>query len=269
MSTEVLGLYDTIDAANQAAQALEQAGFSANDIVVETYRANASGATTTAQESGWDKVLGKLHLIAPKHDAAYYSNGLRDGQTFVTVTTTDDRIQNAADILNANGALDIETNIAEFYQKTGAEYAPSANLTATGLNAADDNTVIPVIEEELQVGKRQVQRGGVRIYQHITERPVDEQISLHEETVTVDRHAVDRPITDADAAFAENILEVTETKEVPVVAKSARVVEEVVVGKTATDRVETVHDTVRRTDVNVEEIDGDDLEVDETQKVLR
>ena len=42
----------------------------------------------------------------------------------------------------------------------------------------------------------------------------------------------------------------------PVIAKEARVVEEVVVGKTATDRVETVTDTVRRTDVEVEEIPG-------------
>ena len=81
-------------------------------------------------------------------------------------------------------------------------------------------------------------------------------MTLHEEHVTVERRPVDRAITGADATFKEGTIEVTETSEVPVVTKEARVVEEVVVGKTATDRVETVRDTVRRTDVDVEQIPG-------------
>ena len=67
---------------------------------------------------------------------------------------------------------------------------------------------------------------------------------------------MDRAATGADMAFREGTIEVTETSEVPVVAKEARVVEEVVVGKTATDRTETVRDTVRRTDVEVEDLDS-------------
>ena len=140
-----------------------------------------------------------------------------------------------------------------------APVASTATLTApatTGTVKAGDEQVLQVVEEDLAVGKRQVQRGGARVHTYVTERPVEESVTLHEEHVTVERRPVDRAVTGADAAFREGSIEVTETAEVPVVAKTARVVEEVVVGKTATDRVETVSDTVRRTDVEVEEIPG-------------
>lgn len=101
-----------------------------------------------------------------------------------------------------------------------------------------------------------MQSGGARIHTRVTETPVSEQVTLHEEHVTVQRNVVDRAVTGADATFKEGTIEMTETAEVPVISKEARVVEEVVIGKTATDRVETVSDTVRRTDVDVEEIPG-------------
>jgi len=83
---------------------------------------------------------------------------------------------------------------------------------------------------------------------------VSEQVTLHEEKVTIQRQGVDRPVTSADAAFKEGTFEVTKTSEVLVVAKSARVVEEVVVGKTATDPAGTVSDTVSRADMEAEEM---------------
>ena len=75
--------------------------------------------------------------------------------------------------------------------------------------------------------------------------------------MTINRHPVDRAVSEGDMAFKEQNFEVTETDEVPVVSKTARVVEEVVVGKTATERTETVSDTVRRTDVDVEDLTTD------------
>ncbi len=137
------------------------------------------------------------------------------------------------------------------------------NLNATparaqNVNATDQEVALPVVEEELQVGKRQVQRGGVRVYTHLTETPVEENVQLREEHVTVDRHPVNRPVSEGElAAFQEGTIEVTETAEEPVIAKQARVVEEVVVGKEATQRTETVRDTVRRTDVEVEPLGGE------------
>jgi uncharacterized protein (TIGR02271 family) len=119
-------------------------------------------------------------------------------------------------------------------------------------------TTIPVVEEELQVGKREVERGGVRVESRVEEKPVTEQVQLREERVHVERRPVDRPVTDADAAFREGTLEVTERAEEAVVGKTARVVEEVVVGKHVEERTETVSDTVRRTDVDVQEVSTTD-----------
>ena len=127
----------------------------------------------------------------------------------------------------------------------------------TGTIAQSGETVIPIVEEELAVGKRQVETGATRIHTGVIETPVEQAVSLHEEHVTVQRQRVDQPVSDLGTAFKEQSFEVTETAEVPVVAKQARVVEEVVIGKTATDRVETVRDTVRRTDVEVEELGTD------------
>ena len=124
--------------------------------------------------------------------------------------------------------------------------------------SADGEIVVPIVEEELAVGKRQIQRGGVRVFQRVEERPVSESVTLREESVVIERHAVDRAVTGGEAAFGQTAdVVVTTTEEVPVVSKEARVVEEVVVGKTETDRVETVRDTVRRTDVEIEDVSAD------------
>ena len=230
-------------------------------------------------------LVGALtHIGVPKEHAEYYSEGVRRGGTLVTVNAPDNQAEEAVEILNGHNAVDIEERGAAYrtggytgYSDTAPAYtaeevtrerdlyrtapvASTATMAAPATNTGTINTggdqVLQVVEEELAVGKRQVQRGGARVHTVVTERPVSEQVTLHEEKVTVERRPVDRAVTGTDAAFAESTFEVTETAEVPVVAKAARVVEEVVVGKTATDRVETVSDTVRRTDVEVEEIPG-------------
>ncbi len=115
---------------------------------------------------------------------------------------------------------------------------------------------IPIIEEELQVGKREVEGGGVRVHTQVTEKPVEEQVTLREEHVNVERHPVDRAVTDADlAAVREGEINVKTRGEEAIVSKQAKVVEEVTIGKNVTEREETVRDTVKRTDVDVEEID--------------
>jgi uncharacterized protein (TIGR02271 family) len=123
-----------------------------------------------------------------------------------------------------------------------------------------EGTRIPVIEEELRVGKREVQRGGVRVYQRMQEKPVSEQVELREEHVNVERHPVDRPASEADFANIKDgaAIEMRESAEEAVVSKTARVVEEVIVNKEATQRTEQVNDTVRRTDVDVQQVGASD-----------
>jgi uncharacterized protein (TIGR02271 family) len=120
------------------------------------------------------------------------------------------------------------------------------------------STAIPVVQEELQVGKREVQRGGVRVFSRVVETPVNESVNLREEHVNVERRPVDQPISGSDAsAFKEQSIEMREKAEEAVVQKSARVVEEVVVGKEVSQRQENIQDTVRHTEVQVENLGSD------------
>jgi uncharacterized protein (TIGR02271 family) len=113
-----------------------------------------------------------------------------------------------------------------------------------------------VIEEELQVGKREVQTGGMRLRSRIIERPVEESLRLREEHVRLERNPVNRPASESDlSTFREGEIEVRERAEVPVVNKQARVVEEINVRKDVEERDETVRETVRKTDVEVENLD--------------
>jgi uncharacterized protein (TIGR02271 family) len=118
---------------------------------------------------------------------------------------------------------------------------------------------IPVVEEQLQVGKRVVQRGGVRIFQRLVETPVQENVTLREEHVKVERHPVNQPADPSQIdTFKEGTVELREMAEEAVVQKTARVVEEVVVGKQVTQRQDQISDTVRRTEVDVEQLGAEE-----------
>jgi uncharacterized protein (TIGR02271 family) len=172
---------------------------------------------------------------------------VRRGGAVVLLDTADERADRAVAIMQRAPAVDREA-------RTGADAARARGRAGTREVETGD-VKVPVVEEELQVGTRQVQRGGVRLYTRVTERPVEETVRLRDETVHVERRPVDRPATEADfAAAKEGTLEVTETDEEAVVRKQARVVEEVVVGKEQEERTETVRDTVRRTEVEVEPV---------------
>ena len=47
----------------------------------------------------------------------------------------------------------------------------------------DEAATIPVVEEDLRVGKREVGGGRVRVRSYVTERPVEEQVELRQERV--------------------------------------------------------------------------------------
>jgi uncharacterized protein (TIGR02271 family) len=110
---------------------------------------------------------------------------------------------------------------------------------------------IPVVKEEMRVGKREVDAGGVRIATHVGTRPVDQTVTLREEHVVVEHQTFDRAAEASDDAFRDRSIEMTATSESPVVTKHARVVEEIRAYKDAGEHVETIHDTIRHTEVAV------------------
>ena len=119
---------------------------------------------------------------------------------------------------------------------------------------------IPLVEEKLVVGKREVETGGIRVRSRVVEQPVSEQVRLRDEHVEVERRPVDKRIgdEDADGLFRDRTVEMSETDEEAVVGKEARVREELVVRKDVDQHVEQISDTVRRTEVEVDEYDGSD-----------
>jgi uncharacterized protein (TIGR02271 family) len=123
-------------------------------------------------------------------------------------------------------------------------------------NQNQNQNKIPIIEENLEVGKQEVNTGTTRIRSKIVERPVEGTINLREEHVNIERTPVNRPVTDADVnAFQEQEINLTEHAEIPVVNKEARVVEEITINKEVENREQTIRDTLRSTEVEAEKID--------------
>jgi hypothetical protein len=112
--------------------------------------------------------------------------------------------------------------------------------------------VIPLGEEVLEVSKRTENRGTVRIHRYVVETPVEKQVTLQSERVVVERR---KPVEDkvTGEILTEVTVEVVETAEVPVINKRARLREEIVVRTEHTQHVETVRDTVRRDEVDIQQ----------------
>ena len=214
--------------------------------------ATLAGAGLGAVTGG---VIGALtNLGVPEEEAHYYAEGVRRGAILVTVAAESEAVADTAvEVMKRHGAVDIEERAAQ-WKKQGWKGRFEADTTDTTAAAmAETERTVPVTQEELTVGKRNVEQGRVKVYSRVTEQPVRETVQLNEEQVDVERRPVDRPAEAAGGdAFREQSFEVRETAEEPVVEKRARVVEEVKVGKKRAKKARTVEDTVRKTDVQVE-----------------
>jgi stress response protein YsnF len=205
------------------------------------------------------------NLFDSKDEAERYSSIGRKSCIVSVYAESSEQAERARDILDDSGAIDVDEQSSQYrtgsYTGDSERAADTDNQSRNTFNPEGvSDKSIPVIEENLNVGKREVERGGVRLRSRIVERPVEERLRLREEHVRVERVPVDRPATEADFdTFREGEIEVTETAEVPVVNKDARVVEEVRLSKDVDEREEVVRDTVRQTDVNVEKISDESL----------
>jgi len=187
-------------------------------------------------------------------EAGHYREAVRRGGAVLAVDVADEsRVDAVRSALSGAGAIDIDQRVTQWKSAGYAGYDAAAPVYSADEIAAERQR-FNVVKEELEVGKREVQTGGVRVYSRVTETPVSESVNLREEHATIERRAVDRPATAAD--LKEGFVEIKETAEQAVVAKTARVVEEVVVGKEASERTETIQDTVRGTEVEVERVEG-------------
>jgi uncharacterized protein (TIGR02271 family) len=254
----LVAVFDEQGVAQQAFDALLEAGFSRDNVRLAS--AKSVGLTSTSGEghehdsSVTDKIANLLGF-GKGRETDTYSEAVRRGSFVLSVdVATDDEADRAADIMRQHYPVDIDARAAQ-WRESGWHSSPGSATTQD----TEGETTIPIVEEELKVGKRAVRRGGVRIVSRIIETPVEETIALREQHATVERKAVNRTASEADmAAFKEGTFEVREIAEEPVVAKTTRVVEEIVVGQEVSERTETISDTVRRTDVEVEDLTDQD-----------
>jgi uncharacterized protein (TIGR02271 family) len=188
-----------------------------------------------------------------------YAEAVRRGSIVLTVQIQDEaRITELTELLEDAGAIDIDQRVERWRASGYIGYDASAAPYNADQIAAERSGTLEVVQEDLKVGKREVQRGGVRVHRHITEIPVEELINLREQRAVVERTPVDRPASNADlSTMQDQTIEVRETIEEPVISKTARVVEEVRVGTAVSERTETVRDTVRRSDVDMEQVSDD------------
>jgi len=266
-------MFDDGARARAAASDLDSLGVSASDITVTQsdtqngYTAYQGSATSGRKVSGGVSGFFKSLFGADVNDddTSLYSEALRRGTTVVTASVEDRIVDDAVAVFSRHGAIDID-KLANQYRSTGYRtfdesapiYTPEQSRADWETFRAQREVALPVVEEELQVGKRTVQRGGVRVHTRTTERPVSETVTLREERVRVDRRPVSREATSQDLdAMSDRVMEVTESAEEAMVAKRARVVEEVVVSKDVDEHEEEVQDTVRRKDVEVEHLEGE------------
>ena len=269
----IVAVYDTPAHAELAVQDLLQANVPEGAIHRHAQEGSYAGRSTTAtprtEDTGfWSSLFGG----EPDHDTAVYDRSVSSGSTAISVKVPDEHVAAVTAILETHKPIDIDERAGSYgLTQTASNSLPPANTVsradarafdAQASNAGTsnprptDDSRIQLSEEALSVGKRVVNRGTTRIRRFVVETPVEEQVRLHDEKVTIERRPVtdNRPVTDS---FSDRTIAVTESGEEAVVSKTARVVEEIGIKKEAADRTETVRDTVRREDVEITKLPGE------------
>jgi uncharacterized protein (TIGR02271 family) len=287
----ITAFFDSRTDAEEAIARLHSAGVSRDSIRLtpgDERDTGEMGRTDTnslseASVGFWDSLRD---LFLPDEDRQTYAEGLRRGGYLVSVSANDTEYERVLDILDDEGTIDIDeradswrsegwTGVSTSDALSGSTTAlgtgrhsgtvdsagsatgrTSAGTTPTRTSRDDADQVIPVAEEHLNVGKRDVSHGRVRVRSYVVESPVSEQVNLRQERVEVERRPVDRATTGTEDAFQERTIEVEERSEEPVISKEARIREELVVKKDVEQRTKTVSDTVRSTEVEVEDERG-------------
>ena len=271
MASTVVGLFDEREDAVKVVSELKDAGLDAGEITFTTHTAREGGPSgTKAVTDDLGSLPSKLEGMGVPDDHAHlYAEGVRRGGTLITASAEDDEVDPSAKIMRRNHVVDItkrsEVYRGEGYETFDATATPYTEAEAVShrtehaahrdtLDADGGTATLEEAEEDIEIGKRQVKKGGVRIFRRVTETPVEKDVTLRDEEIHVSRNKVDREA--GDDAFQEGEINVSETDEEAVVTKTARVTGEVVVDKSAKERTETVRDTVRKTEVEVEKEGG-------------
>ncbi|HEV7345883.1 MAG TPA: YsnF/AvaK domain-containing protein [Devosia sp.] len=246
----ITAFFDSKNEADRAIERLVGAGISRSDIKLT---AGNSGAAQQSEQKKKGFFESLADLFIPDEDRYAYAEGLNRGGLLLAIHDFDPTLHDTvADILEEEGAVNLDEREVTWRAEGWGGFAAASKAGYAATTGTDK--AIPVVEEQLKIGKRDVNVGRVRVRSYLREQPVSANVKLHEERVKVERRPVDRPLTAADAdAFRNRTIEAEEHAEQAVVGKEARVTEEVSLRREGRERTETVEDTVRKTEVEVED----------------
>ena len=257
MDRTITALYDTKEHAESAKQQIEDR-LGMGKAHIDIMSQGSAGGGSTHEGEGLMERLKEFFM--GEEDRHTYSEGMRRGGYLLSVRVEESRADEVCALLDDSGAMDLEARQQDWEasgwnrEPMAARSDPSPSSQRLGSDQAGSER-IPLAEERLKIGKREVERGSVRVRSFVEEKPVHEQIDLREEHVDVERKPIDQTLrgADADRLFQERTIEMTERGEEPVVAKEAVVTEEVGLRKETDRRTETIDDTVRKTKVDVDD----------------
>lgn len=250
MSMTVVGLYDDEAAARKATNALKEHGFEDNSIHIEAH--GADDESTFVRDG--DLFTTLTNSGVPRDEAEFYAEGVRRGGSLLILEAEEGNAQRAAELMQVHEPVTREEREKEWRQRGYTGYDRNQPAYTREQAEAERTERLTEAKEELRVGKREVAAGGVRVHKRVHERPVEETVHLREEHVEVDRRPGSKTAAMGDDLFEEKTIEMRETREEAVVNKETKVTGEVVISKEARDRQETIRETLREVEVEVERL---------------
>jgi hypothetical protein len=286
----VVGMFSDMDEAQRSFEDLMRLGLNPNDISIvtrsteavksdrirlspidamDTGRISAAGPIASVLAQRKTGLVGTLRNAGVSAALAeHYAAAVGQGETLESVIVDDRSADRVVEVMKRHAAR----------SGVGLEAKPLTQPTATtehggmferakeavaeklgrGPGARERETValdeyIPVMREEVQIGKREVERGGVRASVRVTERPINEHIRLREEHVDIERRPVNRVPRADEPIFTAREIVMTERGEEAVVSKQVRIVEEIRLHKTVSEREQVITDKVRSTEVDIDQ----------------
>lgn len=301
MTHTVIGFFRNSSDAENAADALKREGFDENDIDISSGTEHMDDHDYKEERSGKVANFFKSLFNDNDDDAERYTRTAGENSLVSVYVNSVNEAERAANMLDLHGAIEVnepssfgvnqgyrESDSDTWQSTPGSYYGQGDTDTESHHDLShhdliendsdsdrfrtghDDTTEasVPIIEEDVNIGKREVRRDKVRVRSRIVERPVEETLRLREESIHVERNPVDRDVTDSEMNdFKEETIEVEAYGEEPLISKRARVVEEVRVGKKVNERRETVRETRRKTEVDIDH-DQDKKENEQSGEIV-
>jgi stress response protein YsnF len=234
---------------------LKSVGYSADDISVKLNQDEAP-KVESGEPGFWHRLFGRNIEL---HGAAAYAHTVSREGAVITVHVPESEVRKVIEVLDTYQPVGV---LDRAWTHGSAATAPPKVVVPPPTSASGvmrDEKVVRLAEEQLIVGKRQVDAGITRVRRYSVEKPVEASVTLHDEQVEVMRRAISDPDYLKNIDWRDQTVEVTETTEQSVVNKTVRVTEEVVIRRKGSDHIETIHDTVRRQQLEVERVPAETI----------